>query len=161
MNSDDTFEAYVNHLKKWPWEWTVTLTFPIEPRIGPDMANRSRLWWTRRLCVEEGLQGGYYYVLSFKKSFVHFHLLMLSRRRKGGKKTLSDVNGRYWEWRWRRPSWDPFDPEKKRNYRIAKVEPPRSIVQASGYLAKNYFDPKNDDVEFDCYNLGLLKKLMR
>jgi len=130
-------------LKAFDWQWFVTLTFPGGEFIRPHSANRTLLWWTRRICVTERIQVGYCYCIVASRDFTHVHALMLGLGRVGGvRKTLADVSKTYWRDRW------PY---------IAKIENPRSIPCVSGYVAGNEYDP-GSECELDFYTIKLLKK---
>ncbi len=110
-----------------------------------ERANRMRLEWTRKLCVGEGMQIGYYYVFGAAATFGHFHLLMLGWREcEHYTKTLYDVDPEVWKSQW--------------GY-SAKISEPYSIEKLSAYMAKHIRRKNYDEIDVGFYNSKLLKKL--
>ena len=110
-----------------------------------ERANRMRLEWTRKLCVTEKMQIGYYYVFGAATTFGHFHLLMLAWHERGlVTKTLYDVVPKVWISEW--------------GY-SAKISEPYSIEKLSAYMAKHIRRKNYDEIDVGFYNSKLLKKL--
>ena len=143
VNSPEFFD-YTGFLMSFPWQWFVTLAFPVEKNSGPVKMNMRRLWWTRKLCVIESIQVGYFYVAAAQGNFTHIHMLMLGRStRHGYTKTLDIVSRSFWESFWKHQT---------------KVEKPVSISSLATYFVAHMHNPKYDWTEADFYNLKLLKK---
>ncbi|KKL82008.1 hypothetical protein LCGC14_1989060 [marine sediment metagenome] len=143
VNSPEFF-AYTGFLMSFPWEWFVTLAFPIEENAGPVKTKMRRLWFTRKLCTVERIQVGYFYVEAAQGNFSHIHMLMLGRRiRYGFTKTLDLVSRSFWESFWKHQT---------------KVEKPVSISSLATYCVAHIHNPKYDWVDDGFYNLKLLKK---
>lgn len=137
---------FAQFLKKWPWEWFSTLTFPVDQRYGPDVIKAIRFRWTRNLCIKERIQVAYYYLLASAGDYFHLHLLMLGRGRVSGiEKTLANVSKSYWERQW---------------YFFARNEIPESRSRVVDYVSDHLRKP-GSVVDDDFYNIKLLKKLKR
>lgn len=136
------FRAYTRLLRQWDWEWMATLTFPDRFREYKNYIVKNRVFqWTRRLCVDEGLQVAYYYILCRECGHPHFHILMLGRNR-DQTKTLDDVSHRKWARNW---------------YFFAEIKKVTSVAKAAKYLAKHTYYSKCQQYEIDSYNHKLLK----
>ena len=138
-------DAYRQYLLNWDWEWYATLTFPEEYRNrGESVVSRRLKAWTRQLCVREGIQVAYYYLLCFKDGHPHLHLLMLGRSSTPGY-SLRDVGEWDYEAVW------PFH---------AKIEHISIGADVVGYVVKHLIGVKCDDVVLDSYNQKLLGRTM-
>ena len=143
------YRSYASFLQCWDWEWMATLTFPQPDKeyFGRDRVKDRLLFWTRRLCVTERIQVGYFYVLSSICKHPHLHVLMIGLGNVNGeKKTLLDVSRSRWEHEW------PF---------FAKIEQPDSIADVARYVAVHKLWFKSDWATIDFYNTDLLNKLRK
>ena len=139
-----TYNGYSEFFNSWNWEWFVTFTFPLSQSFSIVAINKLRLNWTRSLCLDEHLQVGYVYVLSYASDLPHVHLLMVGSGNKGNR-TLSDVDNYVWEEQW------PYN---------AQIEAPYGNWAVAKYVAKNLsWSIKTPDYDF--YNIKLLRKLRK
>ena len=136
---------YSQFLNQWDWEWFVTFTFKewSGPTLTEAQVNRARKSWTRLFCTTLKMQVGYFYVLVFKDTLPHLHLLMVGRGKIKIGKTLRDVPTVYGE------TIYPWN---------GRIEIPNSNSAVTDYFAKNLL---SDGGELGIYNIKLLNKMKR
>lgn len=126
-------------------DWFATLTFPDNEKFSPYVVKKYRLRWTRRLCIDEGIQVAYWYVESWISGHPTLHLVMFGYG-DHGQRDLTDVKRRKWEKNW------PFD---------AKIVYVSNLEGVAKYVADHQLWKKSDKAEIDCYNIKLLNKLRK
>jgi hypothetical protein len=99
--------------------------------------------WRLKLVDLEKLRVGGYLMSSYKQGYLHFHLLLLARNRRG--KTLADCNKRYWERRW------PYH---------ARIKDVNNLPGACNYFALHLKGFKSDHAEIDSFDKTLLRQVM-
>jgi len=137
-------ENFVIFLSRWSWQWIVTLTFSDDFRTkGPDACKRKMMEWIRNLQKQEHMQVGCIYVLSFKTANPHIHLLMIGNLSSDPDKSLENVCTRTYEKKW------PF---------YARINVVNSYYGVTKYLASQDYSMRDDRVQYENYNMKLLKK---
>lgn len=135
------FLARREWLNSYNWHWFITLTlkdYDCEPKARVMLLN-----WTRKLCTEEHIQVGYFYLYCEKQKHAHLHALMVGSDSSGGK-TLLDISRSKWERRW--PCF-------------AKIQVPESNYDVVKYLCLHLFRFKCSNYPFiEDYNRKLLDR---
>jgi hypothetical protein len=128
-----------NLLGSWDFQLFVTLTIGPNDYYGPRLANKLRLWWTRRLSISLRCRLGYFYVFTAARNFAHFHIIMLGARRLDPRFSLN--------WAWIRNEAVRIWPY------IAKAEQIKDKRAVALYMARHMTSPKYEFSEFDFYGL--------
>ncbi|MFC1591453.1 hypothetical protein ACFL43_02900 [Thermodesulfobacteriota bacterium] len=140
---------YAEFINSWHWEWFTTLTFPEHIDYSKNRVEKLLKQWIRKLCTQEGIQVACYFVISYKNSHPHIHLLMLGYGKKQGRvKTLIDVKRGRWVDEWR------DGPRRLR----ADIQLPTENIRVSDYLA-GHLNKYGTNADIDYYNLELLNKM--
>jgi hypothetical protein len=139
---EEVVSDWSQFLKRFPWQWHATLTFP--PGYHYHSALRRFRRWKMRLIDEEKIQFGACLISSTKKAFLHFHVLALGRNRSG--KTLFDCSPRKWGACW------PFH---------SRIEVIESIEAVTYYVASHFYGWRSDHAGHEVFNTGLLRRVRR
>jgi hypothetical protein len=137
----ENYMYWSDYLIRFPWEWMVTFT--TEPGTNFHYALGLIYDWTRKICVEEKIQVGYFWISSYRNHYLHFHLLMLGKNR--CRKSLLNVPKRKWEENW------PF---------FAKIKEIDNRYRACKYFAAHTLGFKSARFEINIYNQSLLKRVL-
>ncbi len=149
------------YLMRFPFEWMGTLSFDnkviadkwfdVRGQLNPLKVEKINYYagtglfkkWRLKLVDLEKLRVGGYLISSYKRGYLHFHLLLLARNRRG--KTLADCKKRNWERRW------PYH---------ARIRDVYELEGACDYFAVHCKGFKSDHYEVNSYNTTLLRQVM-
>lgn len=141
----DWYEAWREHIRRFPWQWFATFTF--KPDTYYFTALERFKEWRCSLLDDEKMRVGASLMSSHKRGNLHFHVLLLGRNRHG--KTLFDCYPRRWESSWR----DAY----KTSVRINIVE---DRYKVCNYVALHFLGFKSDRAQTEPFDIKLLNDVV-